>query len=116
MSVAREPDGAARQPDGTFRAWGTRDGVDLQVVVSENGKVETAYPVAGEGVLTNPLDDDRAPLVARIRQLIDQANPDPDTRTGLQEQVDAGEWDEALAQLKTLGHQDEELLRLARLA
>ena len=115
MSVAREPDGAVKQPDGTFRAWGIRDGVDLRVVVSEGGKVETAYPVAGEGVATNPLDEDRAPLVARIRASIERAQLDTDTRAGLEELVDVGEWDEALAQLKTLGHVDEDLLRLAGL-
>lgn len=115
MSVAREPDGAVTQPDGTFRAWGMRDGVDLRVIVSGNGKVETAYPVAGDGVTTNPLDEDRAPLVAQIRALIDRAQPDDATRTGLEELVDVGEWDEALAQLKFLGQVDERLLRLAGL-
>jgi hypothetical protein len=115
MSVAREPAGAVQQPDGTFRAWGVRDGVDLRVILSDKGKVHTAYPVAGDGVVTNPLDELRAPLVARLRDLIDRAKPDGTTRTGLVEMVDAGEWDEALAQLRSLGHSDEELLRLAGL-
>lgn len=102
MSVATSPDGAVKQPDGTFRAWGVRDGVDLRVVVTELGSVVTSYPVSGDGVAVNPLDDVRAPYVARLQHVIDDTELDDDTRAGIDELMAAGEWDQVVLQLRAL--------------
>lgn len=114
MDVAREPDGAVTQPDGTFRAWGTRDGVELRVIVTEEGDVETGYPVAGEGVVTNPLDDVRAPYVERLQRLVDTTELDDETREGIDELMSVGEWDQVVQQLRALPTPDaDELQQLA---
>jgi hypothetical protein len=100
--VARDPDGAVTQLDGTFRAWGVRDGVDLRVVLSSEGEVLSAYPVGGDGVVTNPLDAARAPYVSRLQALLDATDTDLQTRTGLDELMAAGEWDQVVQQLRVL--------------
>jgi len=103
MSVAREPDGAVAQPNGTFRAWGVRDGVDMRVLVTGEGDVVTAYPVSGEGVVHNPLDDVRTPLVARLADLVAATPLDETARTGVDEQMRVGEWDQVLLVLHAVG-------------
>jgi hypothetical protein len=117
MSVATSPDGAVKQPDGTFRAWGIRDGVDIRVIVTELGQVQTAYPVAGEGVASNPLDDLRAPYVDRLRRLVEQTDMDDDARAGTDELMQVGEWDQVVLQLRALPVPDrDELEQLAAAA
>ena len=117
MEVAREPDGAVAQPDGTFRAWGVRDGVDLRVIVTTEGDWFTAYPVSGEGVVTNPLDDVRSPYVERLRRLVEKTSLDDEVRRGLDELMQVGEWDQVIQQLRALPTPDaEELQQLAAAA
>ncbi len=125
MSVAKEPDGAVAQPDGTFRAWGTRDGVQLRVIVSGEGEALTAYPLPGPGVVHNPLDELRQPWVERLTTLLAHALPpdlDEEIREGFDELLLVGEWDQVLLQLHALGvrpeHERElnELLAAAGLA
>ena len=117
MDVAQEPDGAVKQPDGLFRAHGVRDGVELRVIVTELGQVVTAYPVAGEGVVTNPLDDVRAPYVERLQRLVDSTDLDDETRAGIDELMRVGEWDQVVQQLRVLPTPDaDELQQLAQAA
>ena len=106
MSVAREPDGAVAQLDGTFRAWGVRDGIQMRVVVTGEGDVITAYPVPGPDIIVNPLDAVRAPWVERLTNLLAATLPDDldePVRAGLDEQMQVGEWDQVLLQLRALG-------------
>jgi hypothetical protein len=107
MSVAQQPDGAVEQPDGSFRAWGVRDGVDLRVIVTALGHVQSAYPVAGEGVVTNPLDDLRRPYVKRLQHLVDAAPFDDEARAGAIELMAAGEWDQVVLHLRAVMTSDE---------
>lgn len=119
MSVAREPDGAVAQPDGTFRAWGVRDGVDMRVVVTSEGEVVTAYPVSGEGVVHNPLDEGRTPVVARLADVVAATPLDESAKAGVDEQMRVGEWDQVLLALRAVGvpqDKQEELDELSRLA
>ena len=119
MSVAREPDGAVTQPDGTFRAWATRDGVDLRVILTADGDLLTAYPVAGDGVIRNALDDVRKPYLERLYRLIETVELDGETRAGMDELIRVGEWDRVVAQLRALPvppDQQEELAALAAAA
>lgn len=102
LDVAQSPDGAVEQPDGTFRAWGVRDQVELRVIVTQLGHLVTAYPVSGEGVVTNPLDDVRSPYVDRLRRLVDATVLDDAVREGMDELMAAGEWDQLLQQLRAL--------------
>jgi len=111
MDVAQVPDGAVQQPDGTFRAHGVRDGIDLRVIVTELGHVVTAYPVAGEGVVTNPLDDVRAPYVLRLQSLVEKTALDDETRAGMDELMAAGEWDQVVQQLRVLPTPDADELQ-----
>jgi hypothetical protein len=111
MSVAREPDGAIRQPDGTFRAWGTRDNVDLRVIVTELGDVVTAYPIGGDGIVTNPLDDVRRPYVERLQAVIDGTPMDNEAAQGVTELMRVGEWDQVLLHLRALPVPDREELQ-----
>ncbi|MCA1712731.1 MAG: EndoU domain-containing protein [Actinobacteria bacterium] len=115
MSVATEPDGAVQQPDGTFRAWGVRDGVDLRVIVTELGHVQSSYPVTGEGVVTNPLDELRRPYVERLQRLVDAAPFDDPARAGAAELLAAGEWDQVVLHLRAVTS-GEELDALAEAA
>lgn len=117
MSVATGPDGAVKQPDGTFRAWGVRDGVDLRVLITELGSVVTSFPVAGDGVVINPLDDLRAPYVARLQHVIDATEMDDDAQAGIDELMAAGEWDQVVLHLRALPVADRlELEQLAAAA
>ena len=102
LDVAQSPDGAVEQPDGTFRAWGVRDDVELRVIVTQLGHVVTAYPVSGEGVVANPLDDVRSPYVERLRRLLDATVLDDAARQGIDELMAVGEWDQVLQQLRVL--------------
>lgn len=53
--VARHPDDEPyHQPNGRWLVSGTRDGVDVKVVVHPDGRIWTAYPTAGPGVVKNP--------------------------------------------------------------
>jgi hypothetical protein len=117
MSIATSPDGAVKQPDGSFRAWGVRDGVEIRVIVTELGHVETAYPVSGDGVVTNPLDETRAPYVDRLRDLVQRTEMAPEDRAGIDELMQVGEWDQVVLQLRALPVPDRaELEQLAAAA
>jgi hypothetical protein len=64
VDVAKNPDEPPRrQHNGRWRAVGLRDGVDIVVLIEQDGAIHTAYPVGGAGVTRNP---DAAP---------DPANP-----------------------------------------
>jgi hypothetical protein len=117
MDVAQQPEAVAPQPDGTFRARGVRDGVELGVIVTELGQVVTAYPVAGEGVVTNVLDDVRSPYVERLQRLVDRTSLDEEQRHGIDELMQVGEWDQVIQQLRALPTPDaDELEQLASAA
>jgi Bacterial EndoU nuclease len=52
--VARNPDSPPRQlPDGNWEVRGERDGVNVRVIVDENGSIRTAHPTSGDGVVKN---------------------------------------------------------------
>lgn len=52
--VARNPDSPPRQlPDDKWEVRGERDGVEIRVIVREDGSIETAHPVGGDGVVKN---------------------------------------------------------------
>lgn len=52
--VARNPDSPPRQlPDGKWEVRGERDGVNIRVIVDENGSVRTGHPTSGDGVVKN---------------------------------------------------------------
>jgi hypothetical protein len=54
QSVALDPDSARLQKNGKWVVSGTRDEVELEVVVKPDGQVITGYPLAGPGVVRNP--------------------------------------------------------------
>jgi len=57
--VANHPDGVpAEQSNGNFVVTGTRDGVDIEVVVKPDGQIWTAYPTGGEGIAINDENGD----------------------------------------------------------
>ena len=52
--VARNPDYPPELQDhDTWLIHGTREGVDIKVVVARDGAVVTGYPEAGAGVIRN---------------------------------------------------------------
>jgi Bacterial EndoU nuclease len=62
--VAKNPDEPPEydEDDETWTVHGTRDGVDIEVIVSPDGKVKTGYPTGGEGVHRNDQNGDPQPL------------------------------------------------------
>ncbi|SFP80630.1 EndoU nuclease [Amycolatopsis arida] len=55
LDVAKRPDERPRRlPNGRWRTAGTRDGVDVVVLLDAAGEVFTAYPTGGPGVTRNP--------------------------------------------------------------
>ncbi|MDT7726993.1 MAG: hypothetical protein QOI21_3569 [Actinomycetota bacterium] len=67
--VANDPgEPRRRQYNGRWRAAGERYGVQVVVLVEENGQVHTAYPLEGEGVMRNPdtAKDPANPTVADV--------------------------------------------------
>lgn len=52
--VARNPDHPPYQQDnGRWVVRGTRDGVEIEVIIDPDGSIRTAYPVGGDGVTRN---------------------------------------------------------------
>ncbi|ONI81466.1 hypothetical protein ALI144C_19225 [Actinosynnema sp. ALI-1.44] len=61
--VARNPDSPPRQQDnGRWVVNGTRDGVDIEVIVNPDGSIWTAYPTGGRGVTRNDEHGNPQPL------------------------------------------------------
>ncbi|MET0132490.1 MAG: EndoU domain-containing protein [Kibdelosporangium sp.] len=61
--VARNPDSPPRlQDNGRWVVNGTRDGVDIEVIVNPDGSIWTAYPTGGRGVTRNDENGDPQPL------------------------------------------------------
>jgi hypothetical protein len=57
--VANHPDGIpAEQSNGSYVVTGTRDGVDISVIVKPDGEIATAYPTGGQGVARNDANGD----------------------------------------------------------
>jgi Bacterial EndoU nuclease len=55
LSVARSPDSAELQRNGRWRVSGSRDDVKLAIIVMQDGRIWTAYPLPGSpGVRQNP--------------------------------------------------------------
>ena len=54
LRTAHRPQDVEQQPNGRWRVSGIYDGVDLRVAVNPDGRIWTAYPIAGPGVRTNP--------------------------------------------------------------
>jgi hypothetical protein len=55
LSVARSPDSASLQRNGRWKAEGVRDEVALAVIIMEDGRIWSAYPLPGSpGVRQNP--------------------------------------------------------------
>lgn len=48
------PQDVEQQGNGRWRVSGIYEGVDLRVAVNTDGRIWTAYPVAGPGVRANP--------------------------------------------------------------
>jgi hypothetical protein len=62
--VAKNPDEPPEydEDDETWTVHGTRDGVDIEVIVTPDGTVKTGYPTGGEGVHRNDQNGDPQPL------------------------------------------------------
>jgi hypothetical protein len=61
--VANHPGSVpVEEPSGFFVVTGTRDGVDIEVVISPDGRIWTAYPTGGAGVARNDANGDPQPL------------------------------------------------------
>lgn len=122
MDVAKRPSGAVKLPSGVFRAYGQRDGVHLSVLVAPEGHVLTSYPVAGPGLVQNPVDDWRREPVERLQRLLDELVPqsDEEPRFSLDELMEVGEWPHVVSSLYEVGEltaeQRTELDELAYLA
>ena len=54
LRAAYRPQDVEQQANGRWRVSGIYDDVDLRVAVNPDGRVWTAYPIAGPGVRTNP--------------------------------------------------------------
>jgi hypothetical protein len=81
VDVAKNPDRPPVEqtdPDGgkSWVATGTRDGVTMEVVVEEDGRIRTAYPVAGEGVRHNDENGEPHPLDPREEERRKEAEHD----------------------------------------
>lgn len=122
MDVARQPSSAVKLPSGHFLAHGERDGVLLGVVVSPEGDVLTAYPVAGPGVTRNPMDEYRGPAAQRLQDLVQAVLPAGHELRALLDELHAvGEWPYVISSLRVLDppmteEQRTELAQLAYLA
>jgi hypothetical protein len=63
LDVARNPDVPPRmQDDGSWVVNGTRDGVDIEVILNPDGSIRTAYPTGGRGVTRNDEHGNPQPL------------------------------------------------------
>jgi hypothetical protein len=61
--VARNPDSPPRlQDNGRWVVNGTRDGVDIEVIINPDGSIWTAYPTGGRGVTRNDEHGNPQPL------------------------------------------------------
>lgn len=112
LEVARSPEGARKLPTGDWRAWGTRRGVRLSVLLDGDGQVLTSYPVDGPGVVQNPLDSWRTEPVARLQAVLAATAPEDEA---LSELLAVGEWPHVVRSLQALGVELDELARLAGL-
>ena len=112
MEVARSPEGARKLPTGDWRAWGTRGGVRLSVLLDGDGQVLTSYPVDGPGVVQNPLDSWRTEPVARLQAVLAATAPEDEA---LSELLAVGEWPHVVRSLQALGVELDELAQLAGL-
>ncbi|MFI5756709.1 EndoU domain-containing protein [Streptomyces sp. NPDC051569] len=79
--VAKNPDQPPVEQDdadgGTsWKVTGTRDGVTMEVIVEEDGRIRTAYPVAGEGVRHNDENGEPQPLDPRDEERRKEAEHD----------------------------------------
>lgn len=54
LKTALEPDRIATQADGRFLAFARHEGVLVKVVLEQDGRVVTAHPIDGPGVIRNP--------------------------------------------------------------
>jgi hypothetical protein len=55
VSAARSPDSAELQQNGRWKALGSRDDVELAIIVMPDGRIWSAYPLPGSpGVRQNP--------------------------------------------------------------
>jgi hypothetical protein len=69
--VANDPgEPSRRQHNGRWRAAGVRYGVRVVVLVEEDGRVHTAFPVGGPGVVRNP-DTAKDPTNPTVADLVD---------------------------------------------
>jgi hypothetical protein len=69
--VANDPgEPTRRQHNGRWRAAGERHGVNVVVLVEENGQVHTAYPIGGPGVTRNA-DTAKDPANPTVADLAD---------------------------------------------
>ncbi|GAA2978469.1 EndoU domain-containing protein [Actinokineospora diospyrosa] len=60
--IARNPDHPPYQQDnGRWVARGTRDGVEIEVIIDPDGSIRTAYPISGNGVTRNDANGDPIP-------------------------------------------------------
>lgn len=101
LDVAQRPAAAVALPSGDFRASGEREGVQLGVVVSPDGELLTAYPVRGDGVVHNPLEEAQRPAVAVLGALLDELGlqPGEEPRISFDELITAGEWPHVITSL-----------------
>lgn len=79
--VAKNPDSPPEEqsdPDGgtSWKVEGTRDGVKSEVIVEENGRIRTAYPVEGEGVRRNDENGVPQPINSADQQRKEEAEQD----------------------------------------
>lgn len=63
MDVAKNPDQPpVLQNNGNWACIGTRNGVEIKVIVDSNGNVITAYPLGGKGVTRNDAQGNPQPI------------------------------------------------------
>ncbi|WP_373686200.1 EndoU domain-containing protein [Nocardia gamkensis] len=59
VDVAKNPDQPpVLQDNGNWKVNGTRNGVQIEVIVAPDGSVVTGYPIGGEGVVRNDANGD----------------------------------------------------------
>jgi hypothetical protein len=105
LSVAREPDHVVHQPNQRWRVRGARDGVEIVVIVKNDGAIHSAWPLpGGPGVQQNPtwsISAEEMELARTMKRLpncfadrLDAGDVD-----ALNEMAEAGEWAEEIDSL-----------------
>lgn len=103
ISVARSPDRApVKQPNRRWRVRGTREGVEIMVIIKFDGSAWSAWPLpGGQGVQQNPhwsTNPNEVELARNMQHLPSRFADrlDRDDIDGLRAMAEAGEWAEEI--------------------